>query len=235
MFFQGEWQRNTGRLQDIVKEKEKQEKLYQDIVKEKEKQEKLHQDIVKEKDGQLQDIVKEKDGHLQDIVKEKDRRLQDIVKEKEKEAKLYQNLLQAKEDLIQSKDVMYLQAKGLMTSRGVFECYLQNCLFELTTINQPRRKFNASWVCEQIDAGKFPESAERCTRLLQVKNECGASSLREVYETLSNEIHGAPWSGSSINVKYTKLSKEEFCIIKAVAREVGLKVSADDETQEPDL
>ena len=226
MFFQGEWQRNTGRVQDIVKEKEKQEKqekLYQDIVKEKEKQEKLYQDIVKEKEKLYQDIVKEKDG-----------RLQDIVKEKEKEAKLYQNLLQAKEDLIQSKDVMYLQAKGLMTSRGVFECYLQYCFFELT-INQPRRKFNASWVCEQIDAGKFPESAERCPRLLQVKNECGASSLREVYETLSNEIHGAPWSGSSINVKYTKLSKEEFCIIKAVAREVGLKVSADDETQEPDL
>ena len=196
MFFQGEWQRNK----DIVKEKEKQEKLYQDIV-------------------------KEKDGRLQ----EKDKRLQDIGKEKEKEEKLYHNLLQAKEELIQNKDIMHLQAKGLMTSRGVFECYLQYCFFELT-INQPRRKFNASWVCEQIDAGKFPESAERCPRLLQMKNECSASSLREVYETLSNEIHGAPWSGNSINVKYTKLSKEEFCIVKAVAMEVGLKVSADDET-----
>ena len=119
-----------------------------------------------------------------------------------------------------------LGMKGLLTSRGIFENYLNTCMIEMknASLLKPKTKFNAALIIEKLNSEEklLPESG-CCRKLLYEVASCGAD-LSDVYNSLSTEIHGAPWSGPSVRMYSSELRKESICILRFIASEMLLEV-----------
>ncbi len=119
-----------------------------------------------------------------------------------------------------------LGMKGLLTSRGIFENYLNTCMIEMKNANllKSTTRFNAALIIEKLNSEekRLPESGY-CRRLLDEVANCGAD-LNDVYNSLSTEIHGAPWSGPSVRIYSSDLRKESTCILRFIASEMLLEV-----------
>ena len=101
-----------------------------------------------------------------------------------------------------------LRCKGLLTSRGVLESALVN----LHAARKLGKKFNAKDTCHSLDKTPPTEGTEawklkECYEVMRalhpdslLATESIGKAYSKLYSTLSEEIHGYPWSGESVSV-----------------------------------
>jgi hypothetical protein len=117
-------------------------------------------------------------------------------------------------------------ARGLVNSRGVFEWALKIMYLELF----PSKKFNASTAALEVAKCLVTRSTPSAliensdaSRLYQILLSCHISSeqaLKDLYSTLSTDIHGLPYSGPAVTVYSSFMSEEHKCVITRIAAEV---------------
>ena len=149
-------------------------------------------------------------------------------------------LVQSKDALVQSKDetisVMrariqekenqVLGLKGLLTSRGVFENYMEFCLTELKSLSlvSSTQKFNVGLIIETMtkeqNSQKLPKDGH-CRKIVEEARNCQAD-LKKVYSTLSREVHGSPWSGPGLKIRLDEMEEKDKCIVLFIANSMLL-------------
>ena len=168
------------------------------------------------------DTIKSKDETITQIEKKADA----IAHSKDEIIELNKSLLNEKDIRLKEKENQILGLKGLLTSRGVFENYLDFCLSELkgAKLASSSQKFNATYVIDIMAKLKhnLPKDGV-CIKLLNAAAACNAD-LRSFYSTLSLEIHGAPWNGPSLKVYSNEMKQSEQCIVYFIAESMMLKI-----------
>ena len=179
----------------------------------------LYHQITTDKDKVIERILDEKEKAR--LVKDKE--IERILDEKEK-ARL------DKDKIISLLIKESMQAKGLMTSRGIFERILLNVFYDLR--KSKNEIFVASNMISMIDNNDDNcNGSEDCTRIREWCKQFSVKSLRDLYSLLSSEIHGSPWSGDSVKV-YTKQMPVEYkCFLLEVAKHLKLDVEEVDEVK----
>ena len=197
----------------------------------------LYHQITTDKDKVIERILDEKEKAR--LVKDKE--IERILDEKEKarldKDKEIERILDEKEKARLDKDKIIsllikesMQAKGLMTSRGIFERILLNVFYDLR--KSKNEIFVASNMISMIDNNDDNcNVSEDCTRIREWCKQFSVKSLRDLYSLLSSEIHGSPWSGDSVKV-YTKQMPVEYkCFLLEVAKHLKLDVEEVDEVK----
>jgi hypothetical protein len=67
----------------------------------------------------------------------------------------------------------------------------------------------------------------RSIKLLNTFKDCGyktADDVLKLWITLCSEVHGFPWSGSSVKVYSQFLDPKHVCVIEELAKNLGLDV-----------
>jgi len=135
------------------------------------------------------------------------------------------SLLKEKDIRLKEKENQILGIKGLLTSRGIFENYLNFCLIELkdaklASLNQ---KFNVSYIISTMtkEMHSLPKDS-MCMKILNAARACDAD-LNSVYSTLFRDIHGAPWNGPSLKVYLNEMGQCDQCIVLFIAESMLLK------------
>ncbi len=119
-----------------------------------------------------------------------------------------------------------LRTKGLLSSRGIFEQCVLRCFYELK--KTPNEKFVVSNTISKIDEmirdpSKIPSEAPNTRELIQHVQECKFEyKLQSLFNKLSKEIHGSPWSGECVKVFSKDLNSNEICLIKKISSTFGL-------------
>jgi hypothetical protein len=117
-----------------------------------------------------------------------------------------------------------LRTHGLLTSRGVFEHSLT-----LVAKEQNIQPFNASKVCNKLSS--LTRHGFKWTDAMISAIEKGAPGknvseyARNLYSLLSNEIHGYPWRGQAVDIKFDKTNADEaehFEVISSLCKNLGL-------------
>ena len=155
-------------------------------------------------------------------LKGKEAELKAELKGKDELLKGKDELLKTKEELLHSARMDTLRAKGLLSSRGIVERVLQLCHTE----RGMKGKFNAT---ATINALGTPSEQirrwEQCVRDTVTSCHTGTSNitpvLQNLFNTLSNEIHGQPWSTNTILID-DSLPQQDKCIIEKLCRHMGL-------------
>ena len=101
-----------------------------------------------------------------------------------------------------------LRSKGLLTSRGVLEMALMHVHHEINS----KVRFNAHHTCSYLDAKNLTEGTG-AWKLVQCYNQTLdkhpqsvlshksiGTAYRDLYGSLSQAIHGYPWSGDSVRI-----------------------------------
>ena len=101
-----------------------------------------------------------------------------------------------------------LRSKGLLTSRGVLEMALMHVHHEINS----KDRFNAHRTCSYLNAKNLTEGTG-AWKLVQCYNQTLdkhpqsvlshksiATAYRDLYGSLSQAIHGYPWSGDSVRI-----------------------------------
>ena len=153
----------------------------------------------REKDWEKQALSREKELENQALTLKN----QALTREKALEisiATLESGLFQARKET--------LRCKGLLTSRGVLESALVN----LHAARKLGKKFNAKDTCHSLDKTPPTEGTEawklkECYEVMRalhpdslLATESIGKAYSKLYSTLSEEIHGYPWSGESVSV-----------------------------------
>ena len=147
---------------------------------------------------------------------------------KEVERVLKEAAIKEKELLVTGLTKDLLQAKGLFTSRGIFEYILKLCWYELypsDSTGKSSKKFNASAAANTI-VGLL--SLERPTTpylqiMYDVAKECKCTKLSELYGVLSSEIHGYAWDTQSIVIYGDSLDPVFSCVLKKLCEEMHMQ------------
>ena len=147
---------------------------------------------------------------------------------KEVERVLKEAAIKEKELLVTGLTKDLLQAKGLFTSRGIFEYILKLCWYELypsDSTGKSSKKFNASAAANTI-VGLL--SLERPTTpylqiMYDVAKECKCTKLSELYGVLSFEIHGYAWDTQSIVIYGDSLDPVFSCVLKKLCEEMHMQ------------
>ena len=136
------------------------------------------------------------------------------------------SLLKEKDIRLKEKENQILGIKGLLTSRGIFENYLNFCLIELkdAKLASPNQKFNVGYIISTMTKEKhsLPKDGV-CAKVLNAAAACNAD-LKSVYSTLCRDVHGAPWNGPSLKVYLNEMKECEQCIVLFIAESMLLKV-----------
>eukprot|EP00293_Proteomonas_sulcata_P000196 CAMPEP_0184326330 /NCGR_PEP_ID=MMETSP1049-20130417/142506_1 /TAXON_ID=77928 /ORGANISM="Proteomonas sulcata, Strain CCMP704" /LENGTH=237 /DNA_ID=CAMNT_0026648517 /DNA_START=945 /DNA_END=1659 /DNA_ORIENTATION=- len=119
-----------------------------------------------------------------------------------------------------------LRAKSLLNSRGILEFHLM----EVHNERFPKKNFNAKQICESLKTEEPVESKPKAWRLQECYNQMANSNpncsffqkpmgdaLYCMYRTLSQDIHGYPWSGESVLIVET-LPHEMKVYLKCLAK-----------------
>ena len=181
----------------------------------------LEKDIrLKEKDK----IVEEKDILLNEIIREKDIRLIEITREKDIRLKEKDKIVEEKDIRLKEKEAQILGAKGLLTSRGIFERKLSFCLDELKRLGlaNKNQSDNITGIIVKMmkEKNKLPV-ASKCYELIHEASKCECD-LKTLYGTLSHSIHGNPWYGPSVKIHMTELKPQESCLMIYIANDMSL-------------
>jgi len=134
--------------------------------------------------------------------------------------------LQIKENEIKNKDKELLGIKGLLTSRGIFEFFINLCFGELQELGLCGKyeKCNITNTLNKMNKMENRElypSGGYSARILYAAEHCNAN-LTDVYKTLCNEIHGSRWSGPGVQVYASMLTEREKCIVNFIANDMNL-------------
>jgi hypothetical protein len=142
-----------------------------------------------------------------------------------------------------------LRARGLLSSRGVYEWYLKSVHNENSN---PGKKFNASAVCQQLrtmtgssiflpvtnnwEVFQCFVAGTEATVLQNVIKDCMMKhnpkatppSLDEIsdfatnlYGTLSNQIHGSQWEIGAVQFS-DQLAEVDRCVLEGVCKDLGV-------------
>jgi len=141
-------------------------------------------------------------------------------------------IVAAKEEIILMKNIEILKAKGLMTSRGIFEHHVGKCFFELKHNNALKEdeRLNTSNLILKLASPRFkiPNDAMITKAFMEAVKGC-KTNLRDLYDDLSKEQHGFPWTGDSVKVFKRSLKPGHECVIDYIAKEMNLDVIKIDE------
>ena len=166
--------------------------------------------ILLEKVEEEKEKEKEIDVLKVEVEKEKVEKEKDVLKVEKEKAVFQERLIKLEEDL--------LQAKGLMTARGVFERVVQLAFNEQKTVGKVKGKCIIANILPTISdnpqAGRFSKllvsSAKRCDSTQSVKD-----ALQSVWTQLSQQVHDFLWSGDvkigSDLPEVTRCIAEELC------------------------
>ena len=165
--------------------------------------------------------------HFKDgLIHSKDETIAAVTKSKDETIESYNTLLKEKDIRLQEKENQILGIKGLLTSRGIFENYLDFCLSELINakLASYNQKFNVSYIIETMrkSKDKLPING-KCIKILNAAADCSAD-LKSVYSTLSRDVHGAPWGGPSLKVYLNEMEPSEQYIVIFIADSMLLKI-----------
>jgi len=191
------------------------------------------QSIRSEHQLELQSLRSDKDAELQSLRRDKDAELQSIRYDfgltlKDKEICVmelqHQNRICVME--LQHTKSLALRAKSLLNSRGILEFHLM----EVHNERFPKKNFNAKQICESLKTEEPVESKPKAWRLQECYNQMANSNpncsffqkpmgdaLYCMYRTLSQDIHGYPWSGESVLIVET-LPHEMKVYLKCLAK-----------------
>ena len=186
---------------------------------------------LKRKDLELKDKLNNKDLELKDKLNNKDLELKDKdleLKDKDLELKdkemAIQRLELEKRDLVRQ----VLSAEGLLTARGILERVAQLAHEELREAGHVKgNQFNCTLALQE--AARNPNAGRWSNALHDVIKECAPSSrslpnsLKDVYITLSREVHGRPCHGPNVQM-ISSLTKEGKCVTRKLAKLLGLEV-----------
>ena len=173
--------------------------------------------ILLEKVEEEKEKEKEIDVLKVEVEKEKVEKEKDVLKVEKEKAVFQERLIKLEEDL--------LQAKGLMTARGVFERVVQLAFNEQKTVGKVKGECIIANILPTISdnpqAGRFSKllvsSAIRCDSTQSVKD-----ALQSVWTQLSQQVHDFPWSG---DVKIgSDLPEVTRCIAEELCKGMGLEV-----------
>jgi len=173
----------------------------------------------------LEALEKEMEMEILEMEKEKERAkvelLQALIKEKDLRIK-------STDSVVESLRVDLFRKDGLLTSRGVFE-WLMKCVHaEMKTT----KRFNATNTLNQL-VNQYSNSERPSTPIAgeiydaMLKCDCG-STLRNLYGELSQEIHGASWSGLGVKVYTEKFSAQNACFMKELVSIAKLPLQEED-------
>lgn len=126
-----------------------------------------------------------------------------------------------KEDLIAMLQQSFLQLKGLLTAHGILAFYIESCTLELHELNRED-------TIKRIDdiQQELPVYAVMCKRLKEMMEECGVTSLDDVYSMLWSRIERDSWNKEALSVFTTnKLSTPRSRLIWTIAKEMGLNAT----------
>jgi hypothetical protein len=183
-------------------------------------------DAIKFKDETITEVIKSKDETITQIEKKVDA----ITHSKDEIIESNKSLLKEKDIRLKEKENQILGLKGLLSSRGIFENYLDFCLSELqlAKLASPSQKFIATYIIDIM--AKFKHDLPKdgvCIKILNAAAACNAD-LKSVSSTLSRDIHGAPWNGNggmgSLKVYLNEMNQCEQCIVYFIAESMLLKI-----------
>jgi hypothetical protein len=123
-----------------------------------------------------------------------------------------------------------LRSKGAVSARGIFEHYLNRCWIELHEHDTKQKRFDATMTCKLIDeydpasTKQKSEKVESLKALIAQCPEFEKNDLAELYGILCHEIHGAPWSGPSIQYHSKGIPAKFGFVIKGIAEFTTFKV-----------
>ena len=122
-----------------------------------------------------------------------------------------------------------LQAKGLLTARGVYERVAQQAWDEQKDAGNVKGGCNVA--NSLAAAAKYPQAGRWSKLLYDVAQKCDAQTdvemvLRQVWRDLSQQVHGFPWSGPEVKID-TSLSETGTCIVQMLCRDMGLITDTD--------
>ena len=129
-----------------------------------------------------------------------------------------------------------MRAKGLFTSRGIFEYYLNQAGFELKSPTATKG-LNVTAACQKIDAflqdDRIPDKSlyYTCMVFNLAKNCCpppfkfteSSLFLTKLYGKLCNSVHGHPWHGPSVLIYSGELDQWDSCILTSMCKEMKLQ------------
>ena len=161
------------------------------------------------------------------MTKELLKKTEDNVKKTEDIVKKTEDIIKKTEDIVLMKDKELLMAKGLMSSRGIFERQVGRCYYELKQLGvlSSNERLNISNLVLKLDSPSFEYSddATITTAFMKAVVDCN-SNLRDLYDDVSKEQHGYPWTGDSIRIFTKFLKPAHECIIEYIAKEMNLDV-----------
>ena len=150
-----------------------------------------------------------------------------LLKKTEDIVIMTKELVKKTEDIVLMKDKELLMAKRLMSSRGIFERQVGRCYYELKQLGvlSSNERLNISNLVLKLDSPSFEYSddATITTAFMKAVVDCN-SNLRDLYDDVSKEQHGYPWTGDSIRIFTKFLKPAHECIIEYIAKEMNLDV-----------
>ena len=164
----------------------------------------------------MNNLLLEKDK----LVEEKDK----LVEEKNIRLKEKDKLVEEKNIRLKEKEVQILGAKGLLTSRGIFERKLSFCLDELKRLGlaKENQSDNITGIIVKMMKEKYNlPVASKCYELIHEASKCECD-LKTLYGTLSHSIHGNPWYGPSVKIHMKELKPQESCLMIYIANDMSL-------------
>ena len=175
-------------------------------------------------------------GHrnaLQAYFQQQNKDLEKQLVQKDLEKQLVQKDLEFQKQLVQ-KDLdnmrkELLQAKGLLTARGVYERVAQQAWDEQKDAGNVKGGCNVA--NSLAAAAKYPQAGRWSKLLHDVARKCDAQTdvekvLRQVWSDLSQQVHAFPWSGPEVKID-TSLSETGTCIVQMLCGDMGLKTDTD--------
>jgi hypothetical protein len=131
----------------------------------------------------------------------------------------------AYKEIVLMKDKEIMMAKGLMSSRGIFERLVGRCYYELKQLKYipSSERLNISNLVTKLDSFENATGATITTAFVKAGRDCNAN-LRDLYDDLSKEQHGYPWTGDSVRIFTKFLKPAHECIIEYIAKEMNSDV-----------
>ena len=149
------------------------------------------------------------------------------VQKTEQLLKKTEDVVKKTEDVVLMKDKELLMAKGLMSSRGIFERHVGRCFYELKGLGvlSSTERLNVSNLIMKLDSPsfKYSDDATITTAFMKAVGDCN-SNLRDLYDDISKEQHGYPWTGDSIRIFTDSMKPAHTCIIEYIANEMNLDI-----------
>ena len=88
----------------------------------------------------------------------------------------------------------------------------------------PKETFDVSNTIRKITDSSFPAPppGTYTYEFLEAVKNCQCADALDIYKALSEDIHGAPWSGPGVDVYVNQMSPDCACVIDFIASELGL-------------